>query len=47
MPDTDINGNIQKMNNFFVSSIEVSAYLNPLKYRECRCNILSIEFLDY
>jgi len=48
MPDTDMNSNIQKKNNsFLVSSTEVSAYMNPLKYTECRCGILIMEFLDF
>lgn len=48
MPDTDMNGNIQKKNNIFlVSSTEVSAYMNPLKYTECRCDFLIKEFLDF
>lgn len=48
MPDTDMNGNIQKKNtSFLVSYTEVSVYMNPLKYTECRCNILIMEFLDF
>jgi hypothetical protein len=47
MSDTDMNGNIQKKNNSFVSSTEVSAYMYPLKYTECRCDILITEFLDF
>jgi hypothetical protein len=47
MPGKDMNNNIQKKNNSFLfSSTEVSAYMNPLKYTECRCDILIMEFLD-
>jgi len=48
MPDTDMNVNSQKKNNsFLVSPSEVSVCMNLLKYTECRCDILIMEFLDF